>query len=79
MEYSRVESYKIFDTGAAGAYGFGRLQVDWAKYGELVLCVGSLVNAGLLYIMAQTPYIFVAYATKILYALIYNSIMTITK
>ncbi|BES97768.1 folic acid Hypothetical protein [Nesidiocoris tenuis] len=63
---------------AAGAYGFGRLQVDWAKYGELVLCVGSLVNAGLLYIMAQTPYIFVAYATKILYALIYNSIMTIT-
>ncbi|KAF6203517.1 hypothetical protein GE061_001848 [Apolygus lucorum] len=63
---------------AAGAYGFGKLEADWAKYGELVLCLGSLLIAGILFLMSRTSSILFAYGTYILYALVYNSMMTIS-
>uniref|UniRef100_A0A0A9Z2L1 Thiamine transporter 1 n=1 Tax=Lygus hesperus TaxID=30085 RepID=A0A0A9Z2L1_LYGHE len=63
---------------AGGAYGFGKLQADWAKHGELVLCLGSLLIAGILFVMSRTSSIIFAYGTYILYALIYNSMMTIS-
>ncbi|KAF6204345.1 hypothetical protein GE061_002686 [Apolygus lucorum] len=65
-------------TSAASSYSFGKLRVDWTRFGELALCLGSFLISGLLLTMALTSNIVVAYVTQVFYALVYHSVMTIS-
>lgn len=66
-------------TGAAGAYGIGQVKADWRVFGESVLCLGSLGMAIILIMMATTNSIIIGYIGHVLYALVYNAMMTIAK
>lgn len=62
---------------ACSAYVCGIISVDWSKYGETALFLCSAVIAALLYIMSQTAQIIFAFGLYILYAVIYNGMITI--
>lgn len=68
-----------FVTGACSAYGCGIVSVNWSEYGELALFLCSAVIAALLYIMSQTAQIIFAFGLYVLYAVIYNGMITIVK
>ncbi|XP_073972041.1 folate transporter 1-like isoform X2 [Rhodnius prolixus] len=63
---------------AISAFCFGKLMVDWSVYGELVLFICSIGIGILLMVMAETPSIWVAYGTKVVYAMIYHSMITVS-
>lgn len=63
---------------AISAFCFGKLIVDWSVYGELVLFICSICIGILLIIMAETSSIWVAYGTKVVYAMIYHSMITVS-
>ncbi|XP_014294389.1 folate transporter 1 [Halyomorpha halys] len=62
---------------AGSAYGCGIVTVKWSRYGEVALFLCSTVIAALLYIMSQTTEILFAFGLYILYAVIYNGMITI--
>lgn len=67
--------YTLLSAGAS--FGCGMFVLDWKMYGEGILFVCSLLIAVLLLIMSQTTQILVAYATYILYTILYNGMITI--
>ncbi|CAH1399294.1 unnamed protein product [Nezara viridula] len=62
---------------AGSAYGCGMVSIQWSQYGELALFLCSTIIAALLYIMSQTAQIIFAFGLYILYAVIYNGMITI--
>ncbi|VDO38584.1 unnamed protein product [Onchocerca flexuosa] len=62
--------------GAIACFFVQYLKVDWAKCGELVLWVNSIISAILLIIMSQTTSAFMAYILYIAFAIIYQLLMT---
>ncbi|CAB3396575.1 unnamed protein product [Caenorhabditis bovis] len=56
-----------------------RINLNWTRYGELVLAVGSIVQAAFLLWMSQTHSIYIMYFCYILYRIIYQATMTIAQ
>ncbi|KAK9504491.1 hypothetical protein O3M35_010813 [Rhynocoris fuscipes] len=63
---------------ALAALCISKINVNWSIFGELVLFLCSIVIGVLLTIMAVTSSIWVAYGTKVVYAMIYHSMITIS-
>uniref|UniRef100_A0A8R1XRN7 Reduced folate carrier n=1 Tax=Onchocerca volvulus TaxID=6282 RepID=A0A8R1XRN7_ONCVO len=62
--------------GAIACFFVQYLKIDWAKRGELVLWINSIISAILLIIMSQTTSAFIAYILYIAFAIIYQLLMT---
>ena len=57
----------------------GFTKINWSVWGELCLAVFSIVDCFLLFIMAGTNNIWVAYATYIFFRIIYTFLITIAR
>ena len=63
-------------TGAAAAFGFGFLNVEWKTYGEVLLGVGTLMQGLLTFWSAQTSEMVHAYLAYILFGVLYTVMIT---
>ncbi|EFO17556.1 hypothetical protein LOAG_10943, partial [Loa loa] len=52
------------------------LKIDWAKNGELVLWINSMIIAILLIMMSQTNSVFIAYILYVAFITIYQLLIT---
>lgn len=66
-----------WSTGALAALLVGYLPVCWALWGELVLCVLSLLMAVCVFVMDMTANIWMCYASYILFRAIYMLLITV--
>ncbi|VBB26382.1 unnamed protein product [Acanthocheilonema viteae] len=62
--------------GAIVCFFVQYLKIDWVKCGELILWINSMISAILLIIMSQTTSAFIAYILYIVFATIYQLLMT---
>lgn len=56
-----------------------QLNVNWNKWGDVLLAVGSVLQGGLLFWMSQSSHILVLYASYIVYRVIYQMTTTIAQ
>ncbi|CAJ0938946.1 unnamed protein product, partial [Mesorhabditis belari] len=56
-----------------------KVEVDWKKWGELFLCLMSLIDGAFLIIMSQTGSIYVMYVCYIFYRVIYQAMITVAQ
>ncbi|CAD5225719.1 unnamed protein product [Bursaphelenchus okinawaensis] len=59
--------------------GMERLPINWLKWGESSLVLGSIIQAGLLYTMSQTKLLWVMYVTYAGFQLVYQCTITIAQ
>ncbi|VDK67768.1 unnamed protein product [Litomosoides sigmodontis] len=62
--------------GAIVCFFVQYLRIDWVKCGELILWLNSTISAVLLIVMSQTTSAFIAYILYIVFASIYQLLMT---
>ncbi|XP_039261582.2 thiamine transporter 2-like [Styela clava] len=65
--------------GAAAAFSVGYIKVDWKKWGEMFLGFGSVINAGLLFVMYMTSEILICYVAYAMFIGLYNFVITIAQ
>lgn len=65
--------------GAVAAFLVGFLTIDWGRWGEIFLGIGSLLEAVLLYLMATTDIIWVCYIAYVGFIALYNFVITISQ
>lgn len=65
--------------GAIAAFLVGYLTINWGRWGEMFLGIGSLLEAVLLYLMATTDIIWVCYIAYVWFIALYNFIITISQ
>lgn len=63
--------------GALAAFGVGFVKVTWAVWGELALCVFSVVIAVAVYLMDMVRNIWVCYTSYVLFRATYMLLITI--
>ncbi|XP_066522646.1 thiamine transporter 1 [Hoplias malabaricus] len=63
--------------GALAAFGVGFVKVSWAVWGELALCVFSVVIAVAVFLMDTVKNIWVCYASYVVFRAIYMLLITI--
>ncbi|KAM6945685.1 thiamine transporter 1 [Aplochiton taeniatus] len=80
QEYDIFNGYvETFSTllGALAAFAVGFARVSWSAWGELALCVSSVVMAASLYLMDTVRSIWVCYASYIVFRAAYVLLITI--
>lgn len=66
-----------FCTGALAAFSVGFVQVSWAVWGELALCIFSMVIAVAMYVMDTVQNIWVCYTSYVIFRATYMLLITI--
>ena len=64
-------------TGASAAFGVGFVKISWAVWGELSLCIFSVVMAVAMYVMDTVRNIWVCYISYIVFRATYMLLITI--
>ncbi|CAG9530420.1 unnamed protein product [Cercopithifilaria johnstoni] len=62
--------------GAIVCFFVQYMKIDWVKCGELILWINSMISAILLIVMSQTSSAFIAYILYIVFATIYQLLIT---
>ncbi|MCP9265283.1 Reduced folate carrier [Dirofilaria immitis] len=74
--YNGITECAVTLIGAIACFLVQYLKIDWAKCGELVLLINSIISAILLIVMSQTTSAFIAYILYIAFATIYQLLIT---
>lgn len=65
--------------GATSALLLGQLQVDWPKYGEVVIGLLTILQGAILVLSSYTDSMLIAYTTYVVFGMLYNILLVITK
>lgn len=77
---SNCFSYNILlFPGAVSTLAFGQIQANWPKYGEALLGLLTLLQGAVLLISSNTDSMLVAYAAYIIFGMLYNVMLVMTK
>ncbi|CAM1310903.1 SLC19A2 (predicted) [Pycnogonum litorale] len=64
--------------GAIAALAVGHIKIiDWSKYGEIILCLISILDALLLFFMAKTDHIILCYILYVCFRTTYQLMITV--
>uniref|UniRef100_A0A1B6LMW9 Major facilitator superfamily (MFS) profile domain-containing protein n=1 Tax=Graphocephala atropunctata TaxID=36148 RepID=A0A1B6LMW9_9HEMI len=63
---------------AVSALAFGQVRGDWAKYGETVIGLLSVLQGAMLLVSSFTDSMIVAYTVYVVFGMLYNIIMVLT-
>ena len=66
-------------SGAASAFCFGYVKVDWKIYGEILLGVCTFLEGVLILWSSHVTLIFNAYFAYIMFGILYHIMMTVSK
>lgn len=74
-----MREFVVGCAGALSALAFGRVRADWVRYGECVVGLLTLLQGLVLLLSTYTDSMVTAYAVYVVFGMLYNIMLVITK